>query len=96
MAKLHSNSRTRCLKLSIALFFAAVLALLLVPPNPVEGQSAAAQEAPATDLNILTDDLFNGFGNRSAPIDECKGEPVPNRSFEDNKKTVNKSFVGSV
>ncbi len=35
-------------------------------------------------MNRLTDDLFNGPGNRGTPIDECVAEPEPNRSFEDN------------
>jgi CxxC motif-containing protein (DUF1111 family) len=30
-------------------------------------------------------DLFNGFGARGTPIDECVADPVPGRSFEDNK-----------
>jgi CxxC motif-containing protein (DUF1111 family) len=32
-----------------------------------------------------TSDLFNGFGTLGTPIDECVSEPVPGRSFEDNK-----------
>jgi CxxC motif-containing protein (DUF1111 family) len=36
-------------------------------------------------LNELVDDLHNGFGAKGTPIDECAGEPVPLRSFEDNK-----------
>ncbi len=68
----------------VMLFAAAALVCLATLPNSVAG-SQTIQEAPTTDLNVLTDDLFNGLGDRGAPIDECAGEPVPNRSFEDNK-----------
>jgi CxxC motif-containing protein (DUF1111 family) len=34
-------------------------------------------------------DLFNGFGTRGTPIDECVADPVPGRSFEDNKFIFN-------
>jgi CxxC motif-containing protein (DUF1111 family) len=61
-----------------ALVFAATL------PNSVKGFNDI-QEAPTTDLNVLTDDLYNGFGDKGAPVDDCAREPVPNRSFEDNK-----------
>src|SRR5215475_2412492 len=72
-------------KLAVVILF-AVMALVFAAtlPNSVEGVFDI-QEAPTTDLNVLTDDLFNGFGNRGTPIDECAGEPVPNRSYEDNK-----------
>src|SRR5262245_18701440 len=72
-------------KLAVVILF-AVMALVFAAtlPNSVEGVFDI-QEAPTTDLNVLTDDLFNGFGNKGVPIDECAGEPVPNRSFEDNK-----------
>jgi CxxC motif-containing protein (DUF1111 family) len=40
-------------------------------------------------LNKLTDDLFNGFGAKGSPIDECVADPVPGRSFEDNKFIFN-------
>jgi len=75
----------KSLKLVVVMLF-AVTALVFAAtlPNSVEG-SYDIQEAPTTDLNVLTDDLFNGFGNKGAPIDECVAEPVPNRSFEDNK-----------
>ncbi|HVI72031.1 MAG TPA: di-heme oxidoredictase family protein [Pyrinomonadaceae bacterium] len=36
-------------------------------------------------MSELVDDLHNGFGAKGTPIDECAGEPVPLRSFEDNK-----------
>lgn len=76
------------LKLLIFVCFVAALALSTATRFPVEGQETAAaiQEAPTTDLNVLTDDLFNGLGERGEPINECVGgPPVPNRSFEDNK-----------
>ena len=52
------------------------------------GQSAAP-EALTTDMDAKTDDLFNGFGARGTPIDECVAEPEPptargNGRFEDN------------
>ena len=74
----------KLLKLTIIAAFVAALALSTASRFKVEGQSAI-QEAPTTDLNVLTDDLFNGLGNRGTPIDECVGAPVANRSFEDNK-----------
>ncbi|MCI0388804.1 MAG: hypothetical protein MOB07_08575 [Acidobacteria bacterium] len=67
----------------VMLFTVAALVFTATLPNSVTG-SQSIQEAPTTDLNRLTDDLFNGFGIRGTPIDECEGEPVPNRSFEDN------------
>src|SRR5499426_296308 len=72
-------------KLAVVILF-AVMALVFAAtlPNSVEGVFDI-QEAPTTDLNVLTDDLFNGFGNKGVPIDECAGEPVPNRSYLDNK-----------
>ena len=75
----------KTLKLVVVMLF-AVTALVFAAtlPNSVKG-FADIQEAPTTDLNVLTDDLFNGFGAKGTPIDECAGEPVPNRSFEDNK-----------
>jgi CxxC motif-containing protein (DUF1111 family) len=36
-------------------------------------------------MNRLTDDTFNGFGTKGAPVDECVSPAVPERSFEDNK-----------
>ena len=68
----------------VMLFLVVALTFLVTLPNSVSG-SQSIQDAPTTDLNVLTDDLFNGFGARGAPVDECNGEPVPNRSFEDNK-----------
>ena len=70
------------------LLFAAALALPLSVPNAVEGQGAT--EALTTDMDAKTDDLFNGFGVRGTPIDECVAEPEPptargNGTFEDNK-----------
>jgi CxxC motif-containing protein (DUF1111 family) len=79
----------KSLKIVVVMLF-AVTALVFAAtlPNSVKGFNDI-QEAPTTDLNISTDDLFNGFGAKGAPIDECAGEPVPNRSFEDNKFIFN-------
>lgn len=75
----------RILKLTIVALFAAALALSTVfNTRTVEGRFRA-EEAPTTDLNVLTDDLFNGFGDKGIPPDECSNPPVANRSFEDNK-----------
>jgi CxxC motif-containing protein (DUF1111 family) len=75
----------KSLKILVVMLFAVgALTFLVTLPNSVSG-SQFIQDAPTTDLNVLTDDLFNGFGDRGAPVDECAGEPVPNRSFEDNK-----------
>ncbi len=73
---------TRKLRIFSLLFCVAALALsaMLIA---VEGQSAP--EAPTTDLNVLIDDIFNGFGVKGTPPNECTNPPVANRSFEDNK-----------
>src|SRR6266508_362111 len=79
----------KSLKIVVAmLFVVSALVFAATLPNSVKGFNDI-QEAPTTDLNIYTDDLFNGFGAKGAPIDECEGEPVPNRSFEDNKLIFN-------
>src|SRR6185295_8962239 len=64
------------------------LALPLSIPRAVEGQGAT--EALTTDMDAKTDDLFNGFGARGTPINECVAEAQPptargNGRFEDNK-----------
>jgi CxxC motif-containing protein (DUF1111 family) len=68
--------------------FAVALFLPLSEPQPVIGQ--AATEAPTTDMDAKTDDLFNGFGVKGTPIDECGTPAVAptargNGRFEDNK-----------
>src|SRR5689334_11746453 len=73
--------------LTLALF-AMALILPMSQPQPVAGQGAT--EAPTTDMDAKTDDLFNGFGVKGTPIDECVAEPVAptargNGRFEDNK-----------
>jgi hypothetical protein len=73
----------RFLKLFVLLFFAAALALPFAYMGAVEGQSGT--EALTTDMDAKTDDLWNGFTPKGTPVDECEGDPVPNRSFEDNK-----------
>jgi len=70
------------------ILFAIALALPLSEPQTVEGQTAT--EALTTDMDAKTDDLFNGFGVKGTPIDECVAEPEPptargNGRFEDNK-----------
>jgi CxxC motif-containing protein (DUF1111 family) len=77
----------RVLQVLALLLFAAALALPLSMPNSAESQSIT--EALTTDMDAKTDDLFNGFGARGTPIDECVAEPVPptargNGRFEDN------------
>jgi CxxC motif-containing protein (DUF1111 family) len=69
-------------------FVVVALVCLATLPNSVVG-SQAITEAPLTDMVRATDDLFNGFGAKGSPIDECAGEPVPGRSFEDNKFIFN-------
>jgi CxxC motif-containing protein (DUF1111 family) len=70
------------------LLFAVALFLPLSEPQTVESQTAT--EALTTDMDAKTDDLFNGFGVRGTPIDECVAGPVAptargNGRFEDNK-----------
>jgi CxxC motif-containing protein (DUF1111 family) len=67
--------------------FAVTLGIVVTTPNPAESQ--AVTEALTTDMDAKTDDLFNGFGARGTPIDECVAEPVAptargNGRFEDN------------
>ena len=70
------------------LLFAVALIVPLSSPQSVESQTAT--EAPTTDMDAKTDDLFNGFGVKGTPIVECVNEPVAptargNGRFEDNK-----------
>ena len=75
----------KSLKIVIAMSFLVVaLVCLATLPNSVAG-SQTATNAPATQLSELVDDLHNGFGAKGTPVDECVADPVPNRSFEDNK-----------
>src|SRR6267142_4293649 len=69
------------------LCFGVLLILAVCIPSPVEGQGPS--EARTTTLNARVDDLFNGFGQKGTPINECLRAPVPNRSFEDNKFIFN-------
>ena len=76
------------LKLLALLLFAVALALPLWTSVSVEGQGGT--EALTTDMDAKTDDLFNNFGARGTPVDECVADPVPptargNGRFEDNK-----------
>lgn len=75
----------KTLKLTLGIVAASVLSVQFM--GSVEGQ--AVQEAPTTDMDGKTDDLFNGFGARGTPVDECVAEPEPptargNGTFEDN------------
>lgn len=78
----------KALPILTLILFAVALFLPLSSPQPVEGQTAT--EALTTDMDAKTDDLFNGFGVKGTPIDECVNEPEPptargNGRFEDNK-----------
>jgi CxxC motif-containing protein (DUF1111 family) len=79
---------TKVLKLLALLFFVSALALPMWMSTPVEGQGAV--EALTTDMDAKTDDLFNGFGARGTPVDECVAEPEPPQAgrgsgtFEEN------------
>jgi CxxC motif-containing protein (DUF1111 family) len=73
----------KLLKFFVSLVFIVVFVLPMVLTTTVIGQFSS--EAPTTDLNVLTDDIFNGFGDKGSPVDECSNPPVANRSFEDNK-----------
>jgi CxxC motif-containing protein (DUF1111 family) len=69
-------------------FTVGSLTFLATLPNSVAG-SQTITDAPTTDLIRRSDvrgsdDLFNGFGAKGSPIDECVADPVPGRSFEDN------------
>ncbi|HET8644438.1 MAG TPA: di-heme oxidoredictase family protein, partial [Vicinamibacteria bacterium] len=76
----------RILKWTVMVGAVCALAITM-PMGFVEGQSVS--EALTTDMDAKTDDLFNGFGARGTPIDECVAEPEPptargNGRFEDN------------
>src|SRR4030095_2780798 len=78
----------RVLQVLALLLFAAALVVPLSMPTPAESQSIT--QALTTDMDAKTDDLFNNFGQRGTPIDECVNEPVPptargNGRFEENK-----------
>jgi CxxC motif-containing protein (DUF1111 family) len=78
----------RVLQVLALLLFAAALVVPLSMPNSAESQSIT--QALTTDMDAKTDDLFNNFGQRGTPPDECAGdEPEPptargNGTFEDN------------
>jgi len=79
----------KSLKLVVVMFFTVgAFTFLATLPNSVAG-SQTITDAPTTDLVRATDDLFNGFGTKGSPIDECVAAPVPGRSFEDNKFIFN-------
>ncbi len=81
--------------------FATAIALPMWMATPVAGQSGTealttvegqgGTEALTTDMDAKTDDLFNDFGVRGTPPDECdpNNQPEPptergNGTFEDN------------
>jgi CxxC motif-containing protein (DUF1111 family) len=80
---------TKVLKLVALLFFVLALAIPMWMSTPVEGQGAV--EAPTTDMDAKTDDLFNGFGNLGSPVDECVADAEPPQNgrgsgtFRENK-----------
>ena len=93
---------SKVLKVLALLLFAVALALPMWVSRPTAGQSsetqnagaaaaaAAATQALTTDMDAKTDDLFNNFGARGTPVNECVADPVPptargNGTFEDNK-----------
>ena len=77
---------TKLLRIFAVLLFATAVALPMWMPTSVESQT----EALTTDMDAKTDDLFNGFGARGTPVDECVAEPEPPQNgrgsgtFEDN------------
>jgi len=77
-------------RILVFLLFAAALAFPMWMSRSVEGQSAV--QALTTDMDAKTDDLFNNFGVRGTPPDDCdpNNQPEPptargNGTFEDNK-----------
>ncbi len=77
----------RVLQVLALLLFAAAIGIVLSMPNSAESQSIT--QALTTDMDAKTDDLFNNFGARGTPIDECVAEPEPppargQGTFEDN------------
>jgi CxxC motif-containing protein (DUF1111 family) len=72
--------KTQVLSMVLCVVALAIAAFL---PSSVSSQQST--EAPTTDLDSRTDDIFNGFGVKGLTPDECTSPPVANRSFEDNK-----------
>ena len=77
-------------RILVFLLFAAALTVPMWLSRSVEGQTAV--QALTTDMDAKTDDLFNGFGVRGTPPDECDPNNQPeaptargNGTFEDNK-----------
>ncbi|MEO8434971.1 MAG: di-heme oxidoredictase family protein [Pyrinomonadaceae bacterium] len=76
-------------RILVFLLFAAALAFPMWMSRSVEGQSAV--QALTTDMDAKTDDLFNNFGVRGLPPDDCdpNNQPVAptargNGRFEHN------------
>src|SRR6266446_1158790 len=79
---------TKALKLITLILFVTALAVPMWVPRAVEGQGGT--EALTTDMDAKTDDLFNGFGARGTPVNDCVAPPVAptargNGTFEANK-----------
>jgi CxxC motif-containing protein (DUF1111 family) len=72
----------KSLKLLVLILLMAAAISSLTLTESVEGQGVT--EAPTTDMDARTDDLWNGFGLKGTPIPEGQ-DPVPGASFEDNK-----------
>ena len=72
----------KCLKITVLVLAMTGAVLSFGLTSFVEGQSAT--EALTTDMDARTDDLWNGLGIKGTPIPEGQ-DPVPGRSFEDNK-----------
>src|SRR5688572_23736880 len=79
----------KLVKILALVLFATAVALPMWMATPVAGEGGT--EAPTTDMDAKTDDLFNGFGVRGTPPDECdpNNQPEPptargNGTFEDN------------
>ena len=76
----------KLLRIFAVLLFATAVALPMWMPESVESQT----EALTTDMDAKTDDLFNNFGARGVPVDECVAEPEPPQAgrgsgtFEEN------------
>lgn len=81
---------SKLIKILALLLFAVALALPIWMSTSVEGQSGT--EALTTDMDAKTDDLFNNFGVKGLPPDECdpNNQPEPptargNGKFEHNR-----------
>jgi CxxC motif-containing protein (DUF1111 family) len=74
----------RNVKILLVVLTIAAFGFLLLTSGSVKGQIPSS-EAPTTDLDSRTDDVFNGLGVKGTRPDDCTNPPVAGRSFEDNK-----------